>query len=86
MSDSLKRKLIGRIVSNKMQKTVTVLIERKVQHSLYGKYIAQSKKYHAHNESFQIKMGDLVEIVEGRPISKTKSWSVSRIVEAARSE
>lgn len=86
MSESLKRKFIGRIVSDKMQKTVTVLIERKVQHALYGKYIAQSKKYHAHNENFEIKMGDLVEIVEGRPISKTKSWSVSRIVEAARSE
>jgi small subunit ribosomal protein S17 len=81
---SLTRSLIGRVTSSKMNKTVTVLIERKVKHPLYGKYIARSKKYHAHDETNQYKEGDLVEIQEGRPISKTKAWTVTRLVEAAR--
>jgi len=79
----LKRTLVGRVVSNKMQKTVTVLIERKVKHPVYGKYIVQSTKYHAHAES-PYKEGDLVEIREGRPISKTKAWTVTRLVSAAQ--
>lgn len=77
-----KRTLVGRVVSNKMQKTVTVLVERKVQHSIYGKYIVKSTKYHAHAES-PLNEGDTVEIAEGRPISKTKSWRVTRLVQAA---
>ena len=77
-----KRTLVGRVVSNKMQKTVTVLVERKVQHSIYGKYIVKSTKYHAHAES-PLNEGDTVEIAEGRPISKTKSWQVTRLVQAA---
>lgn len=79
---SLKRTLVGRVVSNKMQKTVTVLVERKVKHPIYGKYIVKSTKYHAHTES-AINEGDTVEIQESRPISKTKSWRVTRLVEAA---
>lgn len=77
----LKRTLVGRVVSNKMQKTVTVLVERKVKHPIYGKYIVKSTKYHAHAET-PVNEGDTVEIQEGRPISKTKSWRVTRLVQA----
>jgi small subunit ribosomal protein S17 len=79
---ALKRTLIGRVTSNKMQKTVTVLVERKVKHPIYGKYIVKSTKYHAHTET-PINEGDTVEIQESRPISKTKAWKVTRLVEAA---
>lgn len=81
---SLKRTLVGKVVSDKMDKTVTVLVERQMKHSLYGKYIVRSKKYHAHDETNQYKEGDTVEIQESRPLSKTKAWTVSRLVEAAR--
>lgn len=77
------RKLEGRVVSTKMQKTVTVLVERKVKHPVYGKYMVRSRKYHAHVE-MPVNDGDLVEIVEGRPISRTKAWYVSRVLTAAR--
>jgi len=80
----LKRTLTGRVVSDKMDKTVTVLIERRVKHPLYGKFIMRSAKYHAHDESNQAKTGDMVEIQEGRPISKTKAWTVTRIVQEAQ--
>ena len=79
---SLRRTLIGRVVSDKMQKTVTVLVERRVKHPLYGKYVAKSKKYHAHDETNQYKDGDTVEISESKPISRSKSWVVTRLVEA----
>jgi small subunit ribosomal protein S17 len=78
------RTLIGRVVSDKRAKTITVLVERRVKHELYGKIVARSRKYHAHDENGEYKMGDLVEIAEGRPISKTKSWVVTRLVEKAR--
>ena len=78
------RTLVGRIVSDKRSKTVTVLVERRTAHELYGKIVAKSSKYHAHDEKGEYKMGDLVEIAEGRPISKTKSWVVTRLVEKAR--
>jgi len=80
----LRRTLIGRVVSDKMQKTVTVLVERRVKHPLYGKYVAKSKKYHAHDETNQYKDGDTVEISESKPISRSKSWVVTRLVEAAK--
>ena len=78
------RTLVGRIVSDKRSKTVTVLVERRTAHELYGKIVAKSRKYHAHDEKGEYKTGDLVEIAEGRPISKTKSWVVTRLVEKAR--
>jgi small subunit ribosomal protein S17 len=78
------RTLIGRIVSDKRSKTVTVLVERRAAHELYGKIVARSRKYHAHDEQGEYKLGDIVEISEGRPISKTKSWTVTRLVEKAR--
>ncbi|MFN3566839.1 MAG: 30S ribosomal protein S17 [Burkholderiaceae bacterium] len=81
---SLQRTLIGRVVSNKMDKTVTVLVERKVKHPVYGKYVVRSTKFHAHDESDRINEGDLVEIAETRPMSKTKAWTVTRVVQSAR--
>jgi small subunit ribosomal protein S17 len=77
------RTLVGKVVSDKRSKTVTVLVERRAAHELYGKIVAKSRKYHAHDETGQYKMGDVVEIAEGRPISKTKSWTVTRLVEKA---
>ena len=79
-----QRTLVGRVVSDKRTKTVTVLVERRVTHDLYGKIVGRSRKYHAHDEKGQFKMGDMVEIAESRPISKTKSWVVTRLVQKAR--
>ena len=79
-----KRTLVGRVVSDKMDKTVTVLIENRTKHPLYGKIIVRSRKYHAHDEANTAKEGDLVEIQEGRPISKTKAWTVTRVVQEAQ--
>ena len=79
-----KRTLTGRVVSDKMNKTVTVLVERRVKHPLYGKIITRSRKYHAHDEKGEFKMGDVVTIEECRPLSKTKSWRVAKLVEKAR--
>ena len=78
-----KRTLIGRVVSDKMDKTVTVLVERKVKHPMYGKVMVRSKKYHAHNDGNTAKAGDLVEIVETRPVSRTKTWAVTSVLEKA---
>lgn len=80
---SSKRALVGRVVSDKMEKTVTVLIERKVKHPMYGKVMVRSRKYHAHNENNLAKAGDLVEIVETRPVSRTKSWAVTNVLQKA---
>jgi small subunit ribosomal protein S17 len=81
---SLKRSLTGKVVSDKMDKTVTVLVESRVKHPLYGKIVMRSKKYHAHDEANQAKAGDTVEIQESRPISKTKAWTVTRVVQVAQ--
>ncbi|MCL2830825.1 MAG: 30S ribosomal protein S17 [Betaproteobacteria bacterium] len=81
---SMKRTLVGRVVSDKMEKTVTVQIDRRVRHPIYGKIIVRSKKYHAHNENNEARTGDLVEIESSRPISKTKAWRVSKLLEKAR--
>ena len=75
-----QRKLVGRVVSNKMQKTVVVQVERTVKHAQFGKIITRSSKYHAHVPEGTFQEGDMVEIAEGRPISKTKSWTVTRLV------
>jgi len=77
------RTLSGRVVSDRMDKTVTVLVERKVKHALLGKVIRRSNKFHAHDETNQAKEGDLVVIEESRPLSKTKTWVVSKIVTKA---
>jgi small subunit ribosomal protein S17 len=75
---------VGKVVSDKRTKTVTVLVERRVKHELYGKIIGRSAKYHAHDEKDEFKLGDTVEITESRPISKTKSWVVTRLVAKAK--
>lgn len=81
--DKAKHSAIGRVVSDKMDKSIVVSIERKVQHALYSKYMRRSSKVVAHDESNECGIGDLVEIAEGRPISKRKSWRLVRVVEAA---
>ena len=83
MSDKTVRTLTGKVVSDKMDKSIVVLIERKVQHPLYGKLIRRSTKLHAHDENNTAKAGDVVTIKESRPISKTKSWTLVEVVEAA---
>ena len=81
---NLKRTLIGMVVSDKMDKTVTVLVERKVKHSLLGKVLRVSKKYHAHDENNEFHQGVLVSIEECRPLAKSKSWRVTKLVEKSQ--
>ena len=78
------RTLVGRVVSDKRTKTVTVQVERRTKHELYGKIVARSRKYHAHDESGEYKQGDMVEISESRPLSKTKNWVVTRLIAKAQ--
>ncbi|WP_372659381.1 30S ribosomal protein S17 [Hydrogenophaga sp.] len=80
---SLKRTLVGKVVSDKRLKTVTVLVERRVKHALYNKIVGKSSKYHAHDENGEFKLGDLIEITESRPLSKTKNWVATRLVQKA---
>ena len=82
-NNQVGRTVEGRVVSNKMEKTVTVLVERQVKHGLYGKYIKRSSKLHAHDEQNACKEGDLVRVIETRPVSKTKNWRVVEIVTRA---
>jgi len=86
MTESKKvvRALTGRVVSNKMDKTVTVLVERRVKHPVIGKVIRLSKKYHAHDENNECNEGDTVQIEESRKLSRTKAWKVSKLIERAR--
>jgi small subunit ribosomal protein S17 len=79
----VSRTVVGKVVSNKMDRTITVLIERQVKHPIYGKYIRRSSKLHAHDENNQCNIGDIVAIKECRPISKTKSWTLVQVVEQA---
>lgn len=85
MADQEKsvRKVTGKVVSDKMDKTITVLVERRVKHALYGKYLTRSTKLHAHDEKNECKIGDIVAISESRPLSKTKTWMLQEIVERA---
>ncbi|MCU0930617.1 MAG: 30S ribosomal protein S17 [Serpentinimonas sp.] len=80
---SLKRTLIGKVVSDKRAKTVTVLVERRVKHELYDKIVIKSSKYHAHDENGEYKNGDLIEITESRPLSKTKNWVATKLIQKA---
>lgn len=77
------RTVTGRVISDKMDKTITVLVERKVAHPLYGKYVKRSTKLHAHDEQNECNMGDTVSIEECRPISKSKSWRLVKVLERA---
>jgi len=84
VSTTKKRTLTGKVISDKCDKTVTVIVERMVKHPVYGKYVRRSTKFHAHDEENTAGQGDLVTIQECRPISKTKSWRVLRVEEKAR--
>ncbi len=79
----IQRMVTGRVTSDRMDKTITVMVERKVKHSLYGKYISRRAKLHAHDENNECKVGDLVEVEECRPLSRTKSWRLVKVVERA---
>jgi small subunit ribosomal protein S17 len=81
---ALVQTFIGRVVSDKMNKTVTVLVERRVKHPLYGKIVMQSRKFHAHDENNEAKVGDLVEIAATRKLSKTKAFRVAAVLEKAQ--
>ena len=81
--DKAQRTIEGRVVSNKMQKTVTVLVERQIKHPLYGKYIKRSTKLHAHDADNSCKEGDVVRVTEIAPMSKTKNWRVVEIITRA---
>jgi small subunit ribosomal protein S17 len=82
-AESTARTLTGKVVSNKMDKTITVLIERRVKHPVYGKYVSKSSKIKAHDATNECNEGDLVTIAESRPLSKSKSWILETIVERA---
>ena len=79
----LQRTSVGRVVSNKMEKSAVVLVERKVRHPVYGKFINKSTKFAVHDEDNQLEIGDVVQIKECRPISKRKSWALDKVIEAA---
>jgi small subunit ribosomal protein S17 len=81
-----KRTLTGIVTSDKMDKTITVLVERRVMHPVLGKVVRRSKKYHAHSPNNEFKQGDTVLIEECRPLSKTKAWQVTKLLEKARVE
>ncbi len=82
-NESTARTVTGRVVSNKMDKTITVLVERRVKHPVYGKYLTRSSKVHAHDENNECGIGDTVTVGETRPISKSKSWTLLKIEESA---
>ena len=83
MTEKLVRQLSGKVVSDKMDKTITVLIERRVKHPIYGKYVSKSSRLKAHDANNECKAGDVVTIEESRPLSKTKAWSLVKIDERA---
>jgi len=82
--ESTTRSLTGLVVSDKMDKTITVLVERKVAHPIYKKYVKKSTKLHAHDEKNECNIGDVVSITSSRPLSKTKSWSLVEVIERAK--
>jgi len=82
-ADKRTRTVTGRVVSDKMDKTITVLVERRVRHPLYGKYMTRSSKVHAHDGENQAGVGDLVSVAESRPLSKTKAWNLVEVIEKA---
>ena len=83
MTEALGRTATGKVVSNKMDKTITVLVERRVKHPVYGKFITRSSKLHAHDENNECNIGDVVVVVETRPYSKSKTWKLVKVEEQA---
>ncbi|MGD9887976.1 MAG: 30S ribosomal protein S17 [Halothiobacillaceae bacterium] len=86
MTEQTKSTVMGTVVSDKMNKSITVLIERRVKHPVYGKYMTRSSKLHVHDENNESRAGDKVEIVECRPMSKTKAWNLVRVVQRATAD
>lgn len=84
MERKLRKTRIGVVTSNKMEKTITVSVERKLRHPIYGKFVKKSKKFHAHDEQNTCTIGDTVRIMETRPLSKTKRWRLSEVLEKAK--
>lgn len=84
MDRNNKKILVGVVVSTKMEKTITVNVETKFKHKLYHKLVIRNKKYHAHDENRTANVGDIVEIIETRPLSKTKNWRLNKIIEKAK--
>ena len=82
-TENKARTVTGRVVSDKMDKTITVLVERRVRHPMYGKFITKSSKLHAHDEKNECHIGDVVTVYETRPLSKSKTWALLRIEEKA---
>ena len=83
ISEKSSRTVVGRVMSNKMEQTATVQVERRIKHPIYGKYMRRSKKYHVHDENNELNIGDLVQIRECRPLSKTKSWTLDKVLTVA---
>ena len=81
---SLKKQRVGTVISNKNDKTITVTVQRKLRHPIYGKFVKRNKKFHAHDENNSCGVGDIVRIVESRPLSATKRWRLVEIVEKAK--
>ena len=86
VKQKVERTVVGTVSSDKMDKTITVLVERLVKHPIYGKYIKRSTKFHAHDENNICKVGDVVEIKQSRPMSKLKSWELVKVIEEARGQ
>lgn len=84
MERNLRKTRIGVVTSNKMDKTITIAVERKVKHPMYGKFLKKTTKFHAHDEKNECTIGDIVKIMETRPLSKTKRWRLVEIVEKAK--
>ena len=82
--EKLKKQRVGVVASNKNNKTITVVVERKLRHPIYGKFVKRSKKFHAHDENNACGVGDLVRIIESRPLSATKRWRLVEIIEKAK--
>lgn len=81
---NLRKTRIGNVTSNKMDKTITVAVERKVKHPIYGKFVKKTSKFHAHDEKNECTIGDVVRIMETRPLSKTKRWRLVEVIEKAK--
>ena len=84
MERNLRKTRVGKVVSNKMDKTITVAVKWKEKHPIYGKFVNKTKKYHAHDEKNECNIGDTVRLMETRPLSKTKRWRVVEIIERAK--
>ena len=84
MERNERKERIGKVTSNKMQKTITVAVDRKVKHPIYGKFVKKTTSFHAHDEKNECTIGDIVKIMESRPLSKTKRWRLVEVVEKAK--